>query len=327
MDKIPISDELIRSLNMQLCDAIIFETAYNDDLNYKHDSVETVYHYTDLNALISIIEKQTLWATNLYFLNDRNEFKHGISLIFEILEQVNNKNLEAYIREIQNEIDFIKRSDRYITCFSKNGDLLSQWRAYASDGKGVSIGFNGRNLASALNGHVSTKYILYDREKQRKAVSRIISRGIDFFAERKPHIDYSGYDYEKTVAKSLLSFLESIIADYKDEGFAEEREYRLEYWVPDFQKEKFRQKAKYRTNGKFIIPYIELETQYQYYLRCSQSEDFEMPTLTQTRLPIEEIIVGPALNFDDVKPGIEYLLAKNGYSDVLVKHSCIPYRA
>ena len=40
--------------------------------------------------------------------------------------------------------DVIRSS--YITCFSRNGDLLSQWRAYGDDGRGVSIGFNSKLL-------------------------------------------------------------------------------------------------------------------------------------------------------------------------------------
>lgn len=40
--------------------------------------------------------------------------------------------------------------DRYISCFSEDGDLLSQWRGYADDGKGLSIGFNRKKLYEYL---------------------------------------------------------------------------------------------------------------------------------------------------------------------------------
>ncbi|WP_416152053.1 DUF2971 domain-containing protein [Pseudomonas sp. Bout1] len=32
------------------------------------------------------------------------------------------------------------------TCFSKAGDVLSQWRAYADDGQGYAIGFDSKLL-------------------------------------------------------------------------------------------------------------------------------------------------------------------------------------
>lgn len=39
---------------------------------------------------------------------------------------------------------------RYICCFSENGDILSQWRAYADDGKGLAIGFNVKKIEELL---------------------------------------------------------------------------------------------------------------------------------------------------------------------------------
>lgn len=40
--------------------------------------------------------------------------------------------------------------NRYICCFSKEGDILSQWRAYANDGRGISIGFNLKKLEQLI---------------------------------------------------------------------------------------------------------------------------------------------------------------------------------
>ena len=42
-----------------------------------------------------------------------------------------------------------------IGCFSKNGDLLSQWRAYAEDGKGFSIGFDSNYIYHGLGVNIN----------------------------------------------------------------------------------------------------------------------------------------------------------------------------
>ncbi|BAU28324.1 hypothetical protein DFP93_101403 [Aneurinibacillus soli] len=50
--------------------------------------------------------------------------------------------LKFFIKNEKQKI--FKRNDElfYVTCFSKNGDKLSQWRGYADDGNGISIGFS-----------------------------------------------------------------------------------------------------------------------------------------------------------------------------------------
>lgn len=39
---------------------------------------------------------------------------------------------------------------KFISCFSKKGDLLGQWRSYADDGKGIAIGYNLEELEKIL---------------------------------------------------------------------------------------------------------------------------------------------------------------------------------
>ena len=43
-----------------------------------------------------------------------------------------------------------KKIKRYICCFSGDGDLLSQWRAYADDGRGISVGFKKSQIKDFL---------------------------------------------------------------------------------------------------------------------------------------------------------------------------------
>jgi hypothetical protein len=56
----------------------------------------------------------------------------------------------------------------YITCFSRKGDLLSQWRAYGDDGRGVSIGFDSKLLykVDSRKNDIYVEDVLYDKEKQ-----------------------------------------------------------------------------------------------------------------------------------------------------------------
>ena len=52
----------------------------------EQDTSWNVHHYTDLNALISILgkDKITLRATNISYLNDSRELKEGIEVVKKI---------------------------------------------------------------------------------------------------------------------------------------------------------------------------------------------------------------------------------------------------
>ena len=90
---------------------------------------------------------------------------------------------------------------------------------------------------------------------------------------------------------------------FKHRGFREEAEYRIVIRTLCGDN-----KIKFRTNEKMIIPYIPI-------------------LLTgENKLPLREIKVGPCEDFTLVRKGIELLLTVNGYSDVNITLSTIPYR-
>lgn len=103
-----------------------------------------LYHYTDANALLSISKNREVWGTHYKSLNDSQE----IVLIREVVSK--------YLDEICSRLRVDKHdftwltgsttylsgsSHQYIASFSRVNDDLNQWRAYAMDGLGISIGF------------------------------------------------------------------------------------------------------------------------------------------------------------------------------------------
>lgn len=45
-----------------------------------------LYHYTDVNAVKSILERKKLWLTDVRFLNDAEEMSEGFKIIIRYLE-------------------------------------------------------------------------------------------------------------------------------------------------------------------------------------------------------------------------------------------------
>jgi hypothetical protein len=99
-----------------------------------------LHHYTTADGLKGIIEKNELWATSTYFLNDSAEITYGYGLLKEVLEDSLAKNprpegsvtlgLARGLRRLFGE-DLLNRNmirPIYLACFCEEDNLLSQWR-------------------------------------------------------------------------------------------------------------------------------------------------------------------------------------------------------
>lgn len=104
-----------------------------------------IYHYCDLNAFISIIQQKKLRISDATKMNDFSEIRYFDSFLADRIHSlIKDSKSENHGQLLANFWEFysINKKIPYICCFSSNGDLLSQWRAYADDGRGVSIGFS-----------------------------------------------------------------------------------------------------------------------------------------------------------------------------------------
>lgn len=88
-----------------------------------------IYHYTNINALINILslDKISLWATNISYLNDPNEIIEGVNIVNRIT------NSEIPPETFRNY---------YASSFSTEEDSLVMWSQYAANGCGCALGFD-----------------------------------------------------------------------------------------------------------------------------------------------------------------------------------------
>ena len=127
-----------------------------------------LYHYCDNKALESIIKNKQLWMTDISNSNDYNEVQlFNPQLFCDIEELYKNAPFEL---SFQNKVDFEALKDllilinncitrifdngyltSFVSCLCEDGDVLSQWRGYANDGKGCSIGFSREELLRFCN--------------------------------------------------------------------------------------------------------------------------------------------------------------------------------
>lgn len=186
-----------------------------------------IYHYTNADALYKIINNKTLRLTSSKYLNDTKELK----ILQEIInpEMLDEESIPYDIKRIDEINQLLKENENeesFILSFSKHRDLLSQWRGYADNSKGLSIGFDVNKLKEKLIKliPISTKIkelfcfimqpVIYDKTEQCKKFR------INEFRENE----------KKTI--SILSTnigINSWACLLKSEGFKEEDEIRIVY--------------------------------------------------------------------------------------------------
>ena len=104
-------------------------------------SDQIVYHYCTASTGFSIVETKTIRLSALSHANDTSE---GRAMIQKFDELIAATSLSYEVAQVCRVIfgSFSQSTEGFAFCMSENGDLLSQWRAYAGDGAGVVIGFN-----------------------------------------------------------------------------------------------------------------------------------------------------------------------------------------
>lgn len=265
--------------------------------------MKKIYHYTDLNGLKGIIENHSLWATNMYFLNDAAEMHHGISAFENALKYLGDELNEHSIRMLHNALDGQRQHQarhNYNISFCQHSDLLSQWRGYAG-AQGVSLEFDSEELKKSLafgNSRVISHEVFYtDPESTLEAKAEIV----DFVKSEAFTKNNNSLFYEFANFSNLFN---GILPFFKHRSFSEESEYRIV-----IQPESRSDDLLFRINQHGIIPYLNI----------SVKEGTK-------RLPLKCVKIGPCKNKDFVAQGIEFLLNCNGYKDTLYSFTEAPFR-
>ena len=276
---------------------------------YKPKENDLIYHYCDSNAFFAICTNRKLWMNDLHSMNDFMELHWGYS----IWEQSANTRIEKYGKEFLDEIDEVIHFSGFqglllANCFSTDKDVLSQWKAYADDGKGYVISFNAKEL---LGLPIRALQVLYDKERQIKEATATIDALYQLKQEDsnefKTFCNVFGYD----------------LSAFKNPAFIEEKEIRLIHLLDfkksnDFMKlvdkggiyfgeDRKGEEIKFRIKQDIPTPYIEL--------------DFSNNNKIN---PIKEVVIGP--KNEVMKTAIRIFLETIGIEKVEINKSNASYR-
>jgi hypothetical protein len=295
-----------------------------------------LYHYTTQEGLLGIIEMQELWATDVRFLNDMEEFEAGLKIAIGMSERAyahagdDGRKTVAYIESVLRfsfskrpiySISFagpLKSDETLFASIDDPGDRLNMWRGYSGRGIAYSIGLTQRGTTTDVEGiDLQLQECSYLKETKEKYLTEVLNcfgdllnRCIKNRIEKVGHgtpieqaMDemrcelHTGFD-------EVLPDMKAQLSACKHESFWEEREWRLTVAPPPDDGSVF------YTSGRFgITPRVRVR------LRGPDG-----------LLPIKRIVVGPCPHKDEAIESLKGLLIRNGYTHIEPSASKIPYR-
>ncbi|QYA99724.1 DUF2971 domain-containing protein (plasmid) [Rhodococcus sp. USK10] len=311
------------------------------------DSPSLLFHYTDAGGLKGIVEDTVFWGTDIRYLNDSREFKYGMKGLVNALEVADQQSSSAlssdarvacadYFEALRTGQDIrpdatvpkyvmvnsvktaLKTLDglglqfgehlmgSYVVSLTRHADSLSQWQGYGNNGNGFAIGFDQDMLHKVTYrkwDHHRNEWtdsptsqpikVEYGRKARAKLVDDVIEALVDGSGE---YVEQFALYTVRAVGLALRA-----AALVKHPGFKNEAEWRL--IASDLLQER---DIKFQPSGTFsLLPYVEM----------SFPKD-----------AIRTIVVGPGRHTKLRISAVNQFLAVNGYSDVDVVPSSVPFR-
>lgn len=216
------------------------------------------FHYTSLETFWNMVESDLMFARNVCFSNDSEEYKLGKKIVDSIFPSSNDEE-----------------QDLYMICFCLERDKLSQWREYARNG--VCLGFDTtiedyytilNNKQTELKNKNSGILNGYERYgipehagcREVKGVYRYAKLLKVFYVHKSRRDIEEKFEYVKGILTSSESpkdkYSHHMIPYIKHEGFHEENEARLVFKIDSRDSE---YQVNYLNEGGMKKPYIKVE--------------------------------------------------------------------
>jgi len=305
-----------------------------------------LWHYTSLAGLKGIVESKRIWATDIRFLNDSQEYIHALELLEVVAKDIEKEsNLATILECVKKACSTGALSSSqlqvFVISFSEAKDLLSQWRAYTEDWRGMSLGFNLQTvrLTSDPNSLVALAPCVYREDEKVRLLNAVLSHFLNEAEKITEELDSKAqqvafdtfrlpkdqWEIEtdkafdgvaegvterlKNAVGATLIDLARIMPLLKHSSFSEEKEWRLvlpydAITFPDLLEKDI------RIGKSSLLPYI------------------KEPIGQEPGYPqLKHVIVGPTPVINRAIDSVKILLKWNGLSEVVVTESSTSFRS
>lgn len=251
---------------------------------------KSVYYYTSTDTATKILTGGEIWATNVRFMNDSEEFVNGLKEISSLVQEEYVSDCVEYL----SKLDYVKI---YTISFCGREDALSQWFMYAKE-CGVSLEMDFTNYGQpscyALAENNSPKYSINGQIELEKVIyCTTSSESMPAQEKQNAHDEIESHFKVKCPNKEPLSAVRQGIVEsallIKRYEFFQENEYRAIINLDNLCDENCNP-IFYRTDNNVIKSYVKV--------KYKISDKI-------TGWPIVAIMIGPGFNqnvvFDSMK--------------------------
>jgi hypothetical protein len=291
-----------------------------------------IYHYTDVGGAHAMITAKTLRLSERTHLNDPVEIEYGYNLAQRCTEHFarRDKRFAEVCKELRAYFHQHVDARYHMACFSRLQDNLPQWRTYADDGRGVCLGFDSNVTPEPPTWPGATVYIRgpflmsYDTRELIRAHHEVLHLAVKTLNRaQEPYTTKFGTlgdvvidAFDEREMRSLVRAITDGLADhfletshqYKHRGYEFEQEWRIVVRVEKKEKHLSGKGQHTRVRSGEIVHYIDLPLQPGY------------------ETSLKSVMVGPSAPVALVSQ-LQRLLDAQGYADVSVTKSRIPYRS
>jgi len=265
---------------------------------------EIIYHYCSAASFLKIVESKSIRLSSIYYMNDAMEGFWLRQLAVEHIQGL--ADLDDVMRgHLEKVIGDQSRDSTFCACFSEDEDSLSQWQAYADDGRGFAIGFDPVHFdltkPKERGASLQLTSVEYDVEQQRQIAKTALDRARRAFREpaRNPGLQMMRQVFVPMVVRGQV-WREA--ARCKHPSFSGEKEWRLVHRPVigedegEFRVENALSALQFFERRGLLVPYISLP--------------FRDPPAEP---PIRRIVFGPKNRMPEQGPAVALLLGNSGY--------------
>jgi hypothetical protein len=250
-----------------------------------------LFHYTSPGGLCGILRSRSVWASDVRFLNDAKEAMYTMDLVRSRITLKSSDLPSDLERRWLRALKIAEETRAYVSCFSRRGDSLSQWRAYAR--AGYAIGISAEALLEIAKAQPVRTLLLpckYDHNEHIRIVDWMLDRLVDAHgaALRDGQMEaVSLHAHEVALYGSVVL----LSASFKHPSFAEEHEWRLVQIPQD--PEVADDGLQVRDSGRWLVPYRTIPL-----------------TQAESPLALRQIVIGPSPHPELAKAAAEVLVSE-----------------
>lgn len=265
---------------------------------------QVLYHYCSSATFLALCQGKKLRYSDVAQMNDFMERQWGTQILGRVLGNLEHDLTAKFCEVLWSNVEGLGHIAKTLACcLSLEGDVLSQWRAYAEDGTGFAVGFDAPTLQNLPGRMLRVAYAPAIQELElAEHVRALHSKHKDAPDSGDARFDSAHLAYD--------------MCAYKNPAFREEQEVRLVHVVGYEQEgggfrlvapEAHGAPVRFNMKKNIPVPYLDL--------------DF---TLGGTQSPIREVIIGPRNGTAELDALV--MLTTLGVHNVSVKKSEASYR-